>query len=258
MNIAIAGHRGYLGSKIKESLIKQYSIIEINRGELYDDEKLSNKIKDADIVINFTGYSINKKWNRKNKDKIYNSRIITTKNIVNTLNNNKTCKLFINGSATQIKEEKEYFINTLINNWEEEANKTNDNIRTCIIKTGVVIGKDSPFVTMIKKSKIGNICFIPGKGKQKISYIFIDDFIKGIKKIINDQNIEGRINMVSDKTLTYSEIINNVLVNKCLIKINIPKVFIKIILGKRSVIIFKPMNYTPDKLINNGFVFNNK
>ena len=61
----------------------------------------ANKLEKADVVINLSGENIgSQKWNKAKREKLYNSRILSTRLLVNTLNSLKTPpKVFISASA---------------------------------------------------------------------------------------------------------------------------------------------------------------
>ena len=108
MKVFISGGTGFIGVELINKLIKEnYNITMLTRSKkidrelqekitvIYDDPNKTGdwqkSLADQDIVINLAGAPIFKRWNKKVKNEIYNSRINTTKNIVKWLSqyNNK-------------------------------------------------------------------------------------------------------------------------------------------------------------------------
>ncbi|MGV2433102.1 MAG UNVERIFIED_CONTAM: hypothetical protein LVQ98_07530 [Rickettsiaceae bacterium] len=112
-------------------------------------EGLKSKI---DIVINLAGEPLDKnRWNDKVKKEIYNSRINTTKGLVDYINNSKTppsllvsCSAigYYGNSYTKTYTEKDSspqndFPSKLCFDWEQEASKVNNKTRLSIVRLGV-------------------------------------------------------------------------------------------------------------------------
>ena len=87
--IAITGSSGFIGTNLIKLLEKQYNIIRIKREDLANINKLIEIIDQTNIVINLAGASIISRWSDKYKKTLYNSRINSTKNIVDAINRSK-------------------------------------------------------------------------------------------------------------------------------------------------------------------------
>ena len=92
MRVAIVGGRGFVGSNLAKSF---ENVLIIGKNENLE------KIKDADVVINLAGATILKRWSEEYKKELFNSRINTTKKIVEIINNSNI-KYFISTSAIGI------------------------------------------------------------------------------------------------------------------------------------------------------------
>jgi hypothetical protein len=88
MKIAITGASGYIGQALKKHLIlKGHHIIPIKRQLLYGSYiRLAQNIEGVDAIINLAGASILQRWTKKNRNTIYQSRILTTANLVKAIN----------------------------------------------------------------------------------------------------------------------------------------------------------------------------
>ena len=214
--IAITGSSGFVGTYLINMLkIKNYKIIRIQRNDLVNIDKLITIIDNSNIVINLAGANIISRWSEKYKKTLYNSRINTTKNIVQAINKSKNkIELFISTSAIGIyKNDNKYnetnikydntFLAKLCKNWEEEALKIKDNnIRKVIFRFGIVLGLNGGALNkMLLPFKLGLGGCI-GNGSQKFSFIHIKDLLNAYDFIINNKNLEGSFNLTAPISTT--------------------------------------------------------
>ncbi len=107
MKIKITGSSGYIGNQLLSKLKEEgHTVSGINRNLLYGPvENLAAEIRNTDVIINLAGASIFQLWTNKNKKVIYESRVVTTKNLVaavNKLPENERPEKFISASAIGI------------------------------------------------------------------------------------------------------------------------------------------------------------
>ncbi len=236
-----------------------------------------DKVPDCDVVINLAGKSIGTyPWTKKNKEKILNSRLNITKNIVNYINKAKVKpNIFISASAVgyynlfnddniTINENTEVsnintFSNTLCNLWEEEAKKVltnNSNIKLCIVRFGVVLGKNGGFLSKIILPIKLYIFFLFGKGKNYMPWVHIEDVSRAIDFIIQ-QPLHTTYNIVAPSFNTQKEIascVANFLKRK--IFFYMPSFFVKILFGQMGKELFlSNQKIEPLNLLKQNFKF---
>ena len=101
MKVFITGGTGFLGAALTEKLLAEGHLVTIltrSRGNRPVRAGLSyaegnpagsgswqDEVGNHDVVINLAGASIFRSWNARNKEAIYSSRILTTRNIVNAI-----------------------------------------------------------------------------------------------------------------------------------------------------------------------------
>ena len=102
--IAINGASGFLGGQICEYFKDKYSLLVIKRDDyLIEPNKLADKIKGVDIIINLAGVRIKPVMSKKYEKDVYESRINTTKNLRDAIDLLITkSELFISFSAIGI------------------------------------------------------------------------------------------------------------------------------------------------------------
>lgn len=272
MIIAVSGASGFIGSY----LIKRFStiaseILILNRNG--NDIQWKEALLKADVIFNLAGSPINKRWNKKNRKEILESRILTTQRIVTLLNElpetiNK--KLLISASATGIYPDDKFtlfnelsnekgsgFLSEVVSKWEAEAdNLINPSIRLVIVRFGIVIGKKGGFLnTIIPFYKLG-LGGVLGSGKQLTCFIHIEDIFNAFIFFINNQNTSGLYNLVSPNPVTakeFTKIVAHKLHRPAIFKI--PSFFIKLVFGQASCIMLNGANVYPHQLINQGFKF---
>ncbi|MFO8067599.1 MAG: TIGR01777 family oxidoreductase [Bacteroidales bacterium] len=286
MKALIFGGSGFIGKKLVKQLVQKDHkavIVTRNKSKISQFENKNISIvewdysspisftdKDFDVIINLAGKSIgSKRWSKKVKNEIIESRINSTKKIVEAINNSilKT-KTFINASAAGYygnrKDEPlnetgkpgNDFLAGICINWEKEAYKvTKASTRIITLRTGVVIGEEGAIKKMVLPYKFfagGPL----GSGKQYLSWIYINDLVKLILFIINNKQINGPVNATAPypvKMNEFSKTLAKVLKKPSWIRV--PEYILRITLGQMSETITHGQNAIPEKTSNAGFKF---
>lgn len=267
MIIALAGHRGFIGTHLQEKL-KQHSFILLNREDLYGDaESLSRKLINADAVINLAGFSVSKRWTKKNRKKIRDSRELLTGNIVQAIAEmDKKPKMFLNASAIGIYQydttntEKSHtlgegFLPDVVRKWENAAEAISDEVRTVIMRLGLVLGKDGgalPRLFLLFRFGLGGVI---GSGKQIYSFIHIDDVTGAIEHLLNGKS-RGVYNLTAPQPVTNKEFTHTIarFMRRPAI-FRIPVFAMKIVMGKAAMIVTRGHAVYPEKLLDEGYKF---
>lgn len=234
MNFLISGGTGFIGSALCTYLLRSnHKIVlktrhpELVSGNMTGVNHLSDLGADDtfDVVINLTGEPIaNKRWSEKQKEKIIQSRLDTTEDLIAFFKGaKKKPDLFISGSAIgfygvhstpgsendAIGEDglgDDSFSSRLCQQWEDVAQQAKSlGIRTCLLRTGIVLGKRGGALSkMILPFKMGLGGKI-GSGSQWMSWIHLDDLIGIIDYCIKQPNLSGPVNGASPNPVTNAE-----------------------------------------------------
>ncbi len=267
MVIGIAGHNGFLGSLTKKFFINLGNqIIEIDRIDFTSLNILKNKISGCNVVINFIGFSINKRWNESNQSLIIDSRINSTMLIVKSINESGKDIFLINTSAIGIYDLKNIhdensvnyendFLSKVVENWENEVLKLNSINKFAIIRLGIVIDTNGGYLkkmSMPFKYKFG-VYF----GNENGSFSFIDsyDFLYALNFILKN-NLQGFFNLVTPEYTTninISSILRNI--DKTWFVFHIPDFILKVIFGKGYYVLKETPKVLPNRLLDVGFIF---
>ncbi len=281
MKFLISGGTGFIGSALCDHLSEQgHQIVVKTRkpesiaGNMIGIDDLNQLATDTrfDVVINLTGEPIaNKRWTKKQKQKIVDSRINTTKELIEFLKNiqNKPA-LFISGSAIgyyglgigEVSNEKcsgdKSFSSQLCRQWEGTALQAESlGIRTCLLRTGIVLGHNGGVLNkMLFPFKMG-LGGRMGTGEQWMSWIHIDDMIRIIDYCIEHDDIKGPINCTAPCPVT-NQVFTKELA-KCLGKpafLPIPAIAIKLLMGEMgNELLLNGNKVLPAKLEQLGFKF---
>ena len=284
LKILLVGGTGLIGSFLKNKLIEEgYSVNILSRRKSKDSQTFlwNNDEEYIDLaafkgvsgIINLTGANIAEgRWTEKRKEILYNSRILSTRLLFETIKKNKVAlDFFINSSATGyygtkkstkiLKEDNVSgadFLAKICLDWETEALRFNElNIRTIIIRTGIVLTKNKGAFEKIKLPIKFGILPIFGDGKQVFSWIHIDDLITVFMNSITNKNYIGPYNAVAPINNTYLEFNRKIaeVLDKKVIAIKIPTFMLRLIFGELTETLTNGNQIAVEKLSNNGFNF---
>lgn len=285
--VLITGGSGLVGRQLTELLIRNGYEVAIlsrkkNNGELksffWD---FQNNILDpeaiefADVIIHLAGEGIaDKRWTNQQKNKIEESRTMTTKLLFKTVKNaKKKPHTIISASAIGIYgisvSDKVFteddisvndFVSQLVVKWEKAVDEFQTiGIRTVKFRIGIVLSKEGgALAKMMIPIKLG-IGSAIGNGTQFMPWIAIDDLTR-MFLFATQNKIEGVFNAVSPQHITnneFSKVIANHL-NKPFFMPKVPAFLLKILLGEMSQIVLRGNKVSSKKICELGFEFNFK
>lgn len=265
--VGIIGAGGLIGTALQKFMASKYEVQVFKGKILYSDVGiLASKLEGLDIIINLAGHPVAGKWNKKIKKVIYDSRINTTKNLVNAINLMIIKPLqLINASAVGIYGDGELcdensthyagnFLSKVVRDWEREAEKVSG-VNLTIIRIGVVLSRTGGAYTFLRKIFKVGVGGRIGSGKQGFSFILIDDLIRIFDFVICNK-IYGIINAVSPNPSTNQFLtleLAKILKRPALIPI--PVILIKLLYGEGSCTILDGQKVVPFRLLEHRFVF---
>lgn len=270
MKIAVAGASGFIGSRLcKEFLAKGWEVIGIKRSELYAaDGRLTDVLKDVNVVINLAGAPITQRWTKSTMEKIYESRVTTTRNLVSAIHHlEMQPQLFISISATGIYENggpytesnsllSSSFLGKLCQDWEKEAYLAEDSCRVVIFRLGVVLdtqGGALPRMLPIFKAGLGGRI---GKGTQHFPWVCMTDVIRAFFLAIENKKLKGVFNLTAPQIVDnkqFTKALSEVLHRPALIPV--PASLLFLLFGKGSSALTEGQAVIPQRLLDTGFSF---
>jgi uncharacterized protein (TIGR01777 family) len=223
-------------------------------------------LRGVDAVIHLAGVGVgDKRWTKKYKAEILNSRLLGTTAIARAVAEVKP-QVFISASAigwygesgnrAVIESDKvgDDFLAAVCREWEAAADIAHG-VRTVKIRTGLVLdptggalGKMLPLFRLGLGGKLGN-------GKQWWSWITLHDVIRAISFILENK-IEGPVNLTSPNPVTNQEFTSalaRAMHRPALFPA--PALALKVALGGFSSEILGSKKVVPQELMNAGFTW---
>ncbi|MDO5977581.1 TIGR01777 family oxidoreductase [Flavivirga spongiicola] len=227
--------------------------------------------KNIDAIIHLAGATVSKRWTIPYKKEILSSRKVTTQLLINALKGEThTIKQVISasaigiysGSLTNYYEEDSKnighsFLSEVVQVWEQEVDAfTKLNIAVSKIRIGLVLAeKGGALQEMVKPIRFGlGAAF--GSGKQWQSWIHVQDLANMFLYAV-ENNLNGIYNGVAPNPVTNNELIKTIasVMSKPLFLPNIPKFFLKSVLGEMHTLLFESQRVSSKKIENKGFLF---
>ena len=222
----------------------------------------------ADAVVNLAGQTIFKRWSRRYKQAIYDSRILTTRHVVDALPENRGVVLCSTSAVGYYGDRKDDllteseppgsdFLARVGRDWEAEAFAAEKkNVRVVAARFGIVLGKNggalAKMIPAFKSFAGGPI----GTGRQWFPWIHMDDVTAAIGWVLENAPISGPVNFcaphpVRNKKLaaTLGKILHRPAVMPA------PALMIRLALGEMASALLASQRAVPEILTRSGFVF---
>lgn len=291
MKIGISGGTGLIGTALVRALVARGdNVVVFSRREnppkdfpQKSVEFVSHSIpnpsdfQDLTAMVNLAGESLaGVRWTDSAKEKFRASRVAHTRSIVDSIRtavsqSESKLQVFLSASAigyygsyeetgssfTEDSKPGEDFLAKLSLDWEESAEAVEAlGIRLAIPRIGIVLdpsgGALSKLVPVFRSFIGGPI----GSGTQGMSWIHIDDVVKGMIHILDQDKLHGAFNFTSPNPVTnqdFSKTLGKVL--------NRPSIFwtpefaVQALFGEGAGVVTKGQMVRPKRLVETGYTF---
>jgi uncharacterized protein len=223
---------------------------------------------DADLIFNLAGRNIFQRWTRKYKKQIYDSRILTTRNLVDALPR-ESATVLISTSAVgyygscgdeELNEESPAgtdFLASLARDWEGEALRAGTRgARVVLARFGVVLGPGggalAKMIPAFKTFMGGPL----GTGRQWFPWIHIQDLVAALNFLALRSDLAGAFNLCAPHPVTNAEMAGAL--GKALgrpAKLPLPAFMIRITAGELGDVLLSSQRTLPVRLQAAGFTF---
>jgi uncharacterized protein (TIGR01777 family) len=268
MKILVSGLSGLIGSALQKSLEADGHQV----GRLPRTFDAPIDFSGIAAVVHLAGESIAEgRWNAAKKLRIEQSRVSATRQLAEQLaKSDSKPAVFICGSAigfygnrgNEVLDENSPagsgFLPGVCEKWEAaSAPAANAGIRTVNIRTGVVLSsKGGALRKMLPPFKMG-AGGILGSGKQYMSWISLDDEVKAIRFLIENEAIDGPVNLVAPhpaSNLEFTNALGKVLHRPTILPL--PAFAARLLFGEMAdALLLGSTRVIPKKLVAAGYIF---
>jgi uncharacterized protein (TIGR01777 family) len=287
MKILITGGTGFVGSNLTARLIKEgYEVTILTRSIKGTEKKVpgisylqgdptkkgvwQQAISEHDAIINLAGTSIFSRWSEEYKQDMRDSRIQTTRNLVEGINEKSGKKITLLSTSavgyygfhddeelTETSPSGNDFLAKLAYDWEQEASRaTAKGARVVITRFGIILGDKGgalgQMIPLFKRYIGGPI----GNGRQWFSWIHMQDLVAAFVFLLKNENITGAVNFCSPNPVRNRDLARAL--GAALHRpsfIPAPGFMIRLILGEFGSVILKGQRVIPRRLSEQGFKF---
>ena len=285
MKIVITGGSGFVGTHLSNYLLsgghrvtalgrsadphrihhKSYNYVAADTTRPGDWQK---EFEDADAVVNLAGTTIFKRWTAGYKKQIYESRIITTRNVVASLPRGRNIILcsasgagYYGSRGNDLLKENETagddFLAGVSVDWEKEALQAADeHLRVVVMRFGVILGKDGgALAKMIPAFKffVGGSM---GSGQQWFPWMHLADLMAAVQFILENDQVNGPVNFCAPNPIRYRDLAKTLVeALKRPTVMTTPAFLIRLVMGEFGEVFLASQRIVPDKLLSHGFSF---
>jgi uncharacterized protein (TIGR01777 family) len=286
MKVFMTGGTGFVGTYLTKKFIDQGHAVTILTQALTGRElkipglsyltgdpnvrgSWQGSVKDHEIIVNLAGASIFSRWTDEQKKILRESRINTTRHLVEAIPADASRLLFFSTSAVGyygFHEDEELtesspagsdFLAELAADWEAEALRAKEKgARVVITRFGIVLGQNGgalgQMIPLFKFFLGGPL----GAGRQWFSWIHMQDLADAFLFLVQHPEISGAVNVCSPRPVRNKELgnaIGRVLHRPSFLPA--PGFMIELILGEFGSVLLKGQRVIPRRLLDAGFHF---
>lgn len=280
-HIIVTGGTGFIGTLLVAELRKQGNRVTVidqaRQGndpdlivlDLTKDLIYPELIESADAIIHLVGTPIFQRWTDSIKQEIYKSRILSTRNIVRSIElAKKRPTVFITASAvgyygdtgetiaSETTKPGDDFLAKVCIDWEVEARQADSlGVRTIQVRTAPVLGNHG-ILKLLKPLYQWGLGGLLGTGNQWFPWIHIDDVVGVYLFALTNTELEGPVNAVAPDQIRYRNFVADL--GKLWSRptaFNLSRPWIKLLFGEFGEVALNSQRVEPRKLLEHGFVF---
>lgn len=282
MKVLIAGGSGFLGTTLKNSLLKaNHDVFILTRRNSKDVHEIQwdgktpsgwgRLINEMDAVVNLTGVGLEHwPWTKRQKQRFVDSRVLPGLALVSAIQNAaRRPRVFLQTSGVNryglrgqaIADESTPpsvdFLGQLTVKMEEATAPVEElGVRRVIARSAVVLASHRgmfPLMSLAPRLFFGGKF---GDGKQAMPWIHIEDQTNAMHFLLENEDARGPFNLISPEPTSSAEFMR--IVCKVLHRpywFHVPRFLLRLILGEMSVLLTEGRYARPKRLIELGFRF---
>ena len=245
--------------------------ITVLQGDVSQPGSWQDKISDFEVVINLSGSSIFRRWTIRGKQEILDSRILTTRNIVESIRKDRgNVRQFFSVSGVgyygfrgeEVLDENNPagsdYIAQVAAQWEDVTQPVKElGVRLVICRLGHVLGMHGGALPKLATLARLHLGIYWGNGKQWISWVHEEDLAGAVLFLLDTHTISGPVNITSPHPVRNREmmqVLTKILGERVVIS-HIPKFALQLMLGQFSSVFVNGQKVMPAILQQRGFLF---
>lgn len=285
MNFFISGATGFVGTHICKHLLEaghevtgvgtrpEHRHIDHDRfhyisADTTEPGSWQDAVKHADAILNLAGRTIFNRWTTQYKITIYDSRVLTTRNIVDALPEGREVVLCSTSAVgyygdqgdTVLTEDApagDDFLARLGEHWEREALAAEDKgARVVLARFGIVLGRGGGALEKMVPAFRMMVGGPIGKGLQWFPWIHMDDLTAAVDFVVATDSARGPFNFCApnpvrnlDLARSLGDILNRPAVMPA------PAFMVRLVLGEFGNTLLASQRVVPARLLDSGFNF---
>lgn len=285
MKILITGGTGFVGAAVSRRLLEQGHEVTVlgssRHCRLAPHPQLAyvaadttrpgdwqRRVAEQDALINLTGRSVFNLWTESYKKAIYDSRILTTRNLVDALPATTETVLLSTSAAgyygdggddekTETSGPGQDFLAQVCLDWETEAGKAaNKGARVVLMRFGVVLGKGGGALATMKTPFQLGLGGPIGSGQQWFPWIHLDDLVGAMCFLLTAEECRGPFNFTAPQPVRQKDFARQLgaaLHRPALLPT--PAFVMKLVLGEFGRSLLQGQKVIPRALTENGYLF---
>ena len=280
MRVLISGGTGFIGRALQKKLQQaghNVAILSRSGGDVtWDPSKnyiQENAFEKIDAIIHLAGENIGaKRWTASRKIEIIESRVQSTRLLINTLKNSpNNVQTIIFASAigyygadsgeemcTEESKPGNDFLATCTKAWETASNNVPSSIRTVTFRIGLVLDAHEGIFPKIKQPILWGIGSALGSGKQWQSWIHIEDLCQFFLHGLENNLLKGTYNAVGPEPIQQNAMAHAIAkaLKKPYFLPAVPVFVLKILLGEMACLVLGGNRVSCNKFIREtGYQF---
>ncbi len=284
MTIVLTGGSGFIGTQLARKLLALGDTVVVVdlRPPVFTHEHLFyiqcditasqlpfNVLEHTDAVINLAGAPISEKWTQAHKQEIYDSRIMSTRHVVESMRGAASRPtILINASAvgyygergdielTEHAPKGAGFLADVVSDWEFEARKAEEfGTRVVCIRTAPVVGHGGMLAQIRKTAKFGFLLALTKKLFWQ-AWVHEDDIVNAYLFALQTSTLQGPVNVAAPDMVTHESFMHTLgsVIKRRVLGV-VPRFLARIKYGDLLAELTKSQKVSPKLLIDKGFVF---
>ena len=230
-------------------------------------------LRDVDAIVHLAGANIGeKRWTKKRKKEIIQSRIDSTKLLYDELKKrNHSVRAIIcaagssyygldNGGKFAVEDDEpgKDFLAVFCQLWEREVDRFQElGLRVVKLRAAIVLSSKGGALKKMKRPTELYVGAVLASGKQPMTWIHIDDHCGIIIKALEDGTMSGVYNSVAPNPVTNEQFTKELAaaLHRPIILPHAPAFILRLIFGEMAIVVLKGIRISSAKIERAGYTF---